>query len=122
VRFDAEFASVIDRGSDYAVFLTPEGDNRGLYVAQRTPSGFVVRESQSGRSTLAFSYRIVATPYASTERRLARTTGVRELAARAQSENAAAKFAAAGRFTSRNARFPQAPAIKLPINLLHPTR
>lgn len=122
VRFDADFANVIDRGSDYAVFLTPEGDNRGLYVAQRTPTGFVVRESQSGRSTLAFSYRIVATPFASTERRLPRATGLRDLSTRTPSVNAATKFAAAARFTSSNARFPQAHAGKMPLYMVHPTR
>lgn len=36
--------------------------------------------------------------------------------------NAAEKFAAEGRFTGRNARFPQAPPLKLPIDMLHPTR
>lgn len=36
--------------------------------------------------------------------------------------NAAEKFAAEGRFTGRNARFPQAPPLKLPIDMLHPIR
>ncbi len=122
VRFDAAFASVIDRGNDYVVFLTPEGDNRGLYVAQRTPSGFVVRESQSGRSTLSFGYRIVATPFASTQPRLPLATGPRTLGLKAEKMSAAARFAAAGRFTGRNVRFPQASAVKLPINMVHPIR
>jgi hypothetical protein len=44
----------------YHVFLTPEGDSNGLYVSQRSPTSFEVREQQGGKSTLSFSYRIVA--------------------------------------------------------------
>jgi hypothetical protein len=42
------------------VFLTPEGDCRGLYVSERDERGFIVRELQGGHSDLGFSYRIVA--------------------------------------------------------------
>jgi hypothetical protein len=34
-----------------------------LYVSQRTPSGFFVRENELGHSTVAFDYRIVGRPY-----------------------------------------------------------
>jgi hypothetical protein len=50
----------VDTGSDYHVFLTPNGDCRGLYVTQKSPSSFVVRELGGGHSTLSFDYRIVA--------------------------------------------------------------
>lgn len=70
VPIDSAFAATIDSRADYLVFLTPRGDNRGLYVAQTSTAGFLVRESQGGRSTLAFDYRIVARPYGSFERRL----------------------------------------------------
>jgi hypothetical protein len=70
VYIDAAFASTIDPRADYLVFLTPEGDSRGLYVTDKSMRGFVVRENQGGRSTLAFDYRIVAKPADSTERRL----------------------------------------------------
>jgi hypothetical protein len=70
VSMDPGFAATIDPQADYLVFLTPRGDNRGLYVERTSPAGFWVRESQSGRSTLAFDYRIVARPYGSTARRL----------------------------------------------------
>ena len=63
VDLDRSFANVIDAKAGYAVLLTPEGDSRGLYVAQREPGGFEVRESQAGRATIAFAYRIVAHPY-----------------------------------------------------------
>ena len=52
------------------MFLTPEGDNRGLYVDHKTGAGFDVRESQGGRSTIAFSYRIVGKPLGSSAQRL----------------------------------------------------
>jgi hypothetical protein len=70
VRIDAALANVIDSGAEFSVFITPEGDSRGLYVTQKSPSGFAVRENQFGRSTLAFAYRIVAKPYADESSRL----------------------------------------------------
>jgi hypothetical protein len=62
VPIDARLADTIDRRTEYHVFVTPEGDCKGLYVAQKAPGGFAVRELQGGRSTLAFEYRIVAKP------------------------------------------------------------
>jgi hypothetical protein len=70
VEVDRAFANVIDHGSTYLVFLTPEGDTRGLYVTNKTLKGFTVRENQGGSSSVSFSYRIVAKPYGSNERRL----------------------------------------------------
>ncbi len=61
VRLDPTFAASIDRVSSYRVFLTPDGDTRGLFVATKTPVGFVVRETQGGRGSFTFDYRIVAT-------------------------------------------------------------
>jgi hypothetical protein len=57
VKLDVDFAKVIKRG-DYKVFLTPEGDCRGLYVRKSAVS-FEVREFAGGKSSIAFSYRIV---------------------------------------------------------------
>jgi hypothetical protein len=59
VELDPDFAAVV-RAEDYHVFLTPEGDSRGLYVASKESGGFEVREQQGGTSTLPFSYRVVA--------------------------------------------------------------
>jgi hypothetical protein len=70
VELDPAFANVVNTNSDYHVLVTPEGDSNGVYVAQRTTHGFLVRENRGGRSTLAFSYRIVAKPYGSTAPRL----------------------------------------------------
>jgi hypothetical protein len=58
VKLDANFAKVIKRG-DYRVFLTPEGDCRGLYVRRKSANRFDVRELTGGKSSVAFSYRIV---------------------------------------------------------------
>jgi hypothetical protein len=70
VHFEADFASTIDRGTWYYVFLTPLGDTRGLYVSRKTASGFQVRETERGRSTLEFDYRIVARPLGAKNERL----------------------------------------------------
>jgi len=61
VTIDPAFASVMDRRW-YYVFLTPLGDTRGLYISEKTPSAFQVRESEGGHSRLEFDYRIVAHP------------------------------------------------------------
>lgn len=60
VALEPTFASTIDR-SNYLVFVTPEGESRGLYTIQ-TPGGFQVRENGGGRASLMFDYRVVARP------------------------------------------------------------
>ena len=70
VHLDPKFANVVDQRANYLVFITPEGDANVLYVTQKSPNGFAVRESHAGRSTLMFSYRIVAKPFGSHEARL----------------------------------------------------
>src|SRR5262245_22468595 len=49
VKLDVDFATVITR--DYRVFLTPEGDCRGLFVRRKTAASFEVRELMGGEST-----------------------------------------------------------------------
>lgn len=70
IRLDSAFANVIDSHASYLVFITPEGDANVLYVTQKSAAGFSVRETHGGRSTIAFSYRIVAKPFGSREARL----------------------------------------------------
>ncbi len=60
VKLEPVFAQTVNAGVGYHVFLTPRGDSKGLYVSRTTSTSFEVRESGSGRSTLAFDYRIVA--------------------------------------------------------------
>lgn len=43
VLLSSDFASVIDRSASYLVFLTPQGDTRGIYVSAKTSAGFQVR-------------------------------------------------------------------------------
>jgi hypothetical protein len=74
VQLDPRFASAIDNTMRYYVMLTPEGDCRGLYVARRDNAGFTVRELQGGRSSIAFTYRIVARPLGDNSARLAPST------------------------------------------------
>ena len=60
IALDSTFAQTVDAASDYHVFLTPEGECRGLYVSSKSATGFEVHEVGSGRSNVAFAYRIVA--------------------------------------------------------------
>ena len=73
VPLDPRFAAATDRTAKYFVTLTPEGDCRGLYLAQRDSASFVVRELQGGRSSIAFTYRIVAKPLGNDSARLAQS-------------------------------------------------
>jgi hypothetical protein len=45
---------------EYHVFVTPEGESKGLFVTDRQADGFEVCEQDGGSSTLTFSYRVVA--------------------------------------------------------------
>jgi hypothetical protein len=71
VAIDAALADSIDMRRPYHVFVTPDGDCKGLFVAQRGPNGFVVRELQGDRTSLTFEYRIVAKPVDENGERLA---------------------------------------------------
>jgi hypothetical protein len=71
VELDVDYAALIE-ADDYHVFVTPEGDSRGVYVTERDSTGFVVQEQQGGRGSVAFSYRIAARPRNAEKRRLAR--------------------------------------------------
>lgn len=61
ISLEPTFAAAIDPRAGYRAFLTPHGDTRGLFVAMKTANGFIVRESQGGRTTTDFDYRILAT-------------------------------------------------------------
>jgi len=62
VALDPRFASTLEMSRGYLVFVTAEGDTRGLYVNDKSPRGFAVHENAAGRSTVAFDYRIVGHP------------------------------------------------------------
>ena len=60
ITLDATFAQTVSPEMGYHVFVTPNGDCEGLYVGQKTATGFEVRELHAGKSSVAFDYRIVA--------------------------------------------------------------
>jgi hypothetical protein len=73
VELDADYAAIVEP-DDYHVFLTPESDSNGLYVASKTSTGFRVREQQGGTGSFPFSYRVAARPKESSKQRLATLT------------------------------------------------
>jgi hypothetical protein len=54
------FAETVNTEGDYHVFVTPNGNCRGLYIANRGPGSFEVRELNKGKTNITFDYRIVA--------------------------------------------------------------
>jgi len=60
VNLEQVFGQTVNTNVDYRVFLTPNGDCKGLYVAQKSATSFVVRELGGGTSNIAFDYRIMA--------------------------------------------------------------
>jgi len=59
IALDPAFASTVN-SENYHVFVTPNGDCKGLYVASKTARGFEIRELGNGSSDVSFDYRIVA--------------------------------------------------------------
>lgn len=60
INIDPTFAEATNTDVPYKVFLTANGNTRGLYVSKKTKTSFEVRESSGGRSNISFDYRIVA--------------------------------------------------------------
>jgi hypothetical protein len=60
VTLDPVFAQTVNTGTDYRVFVTPDGDCRGLYVTRKTPTSFEVHELGGGQANIDFDYRIIA--------------------------------------------------------------
>ena len=60
VELDPTFFQTVNTIMDYKVFPVPNGDCKGLYVTNKTPSSFEVRELGGGTSSVAFDYRIMA--------------------------------------------------------------
>ncbi len=60
VTIEPLFAQSINLGAAYHVFITPLGDCNGLYIAEKTATGFTVQELNGGTAEVAFDYRIVA--------------------------------------------------------------
>lgn len=74
VALDPQFAAIVNTGVEFHVFLTPQGECEGLYVANKASGGFEVRELHHGASSVAFDYRIVAKRNGHENERLADAT------------------------------------------------
>jgi hypothetical protein len=59
IDIDPSFARFI-RTDDYSVFVTPEGDCKGLFVTNKRPRSFDVQELGGGTSGVPFRWRLVA--------------------------------------------------------------
>jgi hypothetical protein len=60
IALDPNFGATVNTGVEYHVFLTPDGDCKGLYVSAKSNGGFDVRELGGGTSNISFEYRIMA--------------------------------------------------------------
>lgn len=60
VRLDPDFIQAVNADMDYKVFPVPDGDCKGLYVANKTATSFEVRELGGGASNVSFDYRVTA--------------------------------------------------------------
>lgn len=74
IALDPTFAQTVNTAVGYHVFLTPNGDCKGLYVDQKTATSFEVHETGGGSSSIAFDYRIMAKRSGFEEVRLADDT------------------------------------------------
>jgi hypothetical protein len=72
IELDPDFATTINTDT-YHVFIAEYDDNNGLFVTNRTSTGFEVRAKTSVR-TAAFSYRVVARRKDIAPARLAKVT------------------------------------------------
>ena len=59
VPLDPDFAALV-QVDIYHVFVTPYGESKGLFVAERYATGFRVCEQQQGTSNVSFAYRVIA--------------------------------------------------------------
>jgi len=75
ITLDPLFTQTVNTNITYHVFLTPGGDCNGLYVVNKTPTSFEVRELRAGNSSLTFSYRVVAKRKGYENLRLAKMVG-----------------------------------------------
>lgn len=60
VQLEPVFAQTVNGAVEYHVFVTPNGDCKGLYITNKTANSFEVRELGGGKANIAFDYRIMA--------------------------------------------------------------
>jgi hypothetical protein len=111
VNIESVFGETINTGVEYHVFLTPNGDCKGLYVAQKSAGLFVVKELGGGTSNIAFDYRIMAKRKGFEQVRLADRTKAFSLENRPiKSTGSVAKHARSGQYAPPELVLPKAPS------------
>jgi hypothetical protein len=111
VNIESVFGETINTGVEYHVFLTPNGDCKGLYVAQKSAGSFVVKELGGGTSNIAFDYRIMAKRKGFEQVRLADRTKAFSLRNRPiKPAGSAAKRARGGQYAAPELVLPKAPS------------
>jgi hypothetical protein len=60
ITLDSDFIQTVNTEKEYMVFPVPNGDCKGLYVSNQTPTSFEVHELSGGSSNVHFYYRIMA--------------------------------------------------------------
>ncbi len=113
IALEPLFAQTIVSG-DYRVFPVPNGECKGLYIAQKTASGFVVQELGGGQSNVLFDYRIVARRRGYENVRLTDATKVRAHSLELAQRSVNVKSQHLNSVRSREAK-ENAPAIPIPI-------
>jgi len=122
IKLDPTFAQTVNTGTEYHVFLTPNGDSKGLYVSQKSATSFEVREQGGGSSNVAFDYRIVAKRAGYENVRLADLTDkVNKLDAQHKKMQSRMHPAAAAMSLPKPPVAPKAPAEMKPLVLPKPT-
>jgi hypothetical protein len=118
VRIDPAFAETISSDGNYHVFLTPNGDSKGLYVSSKSAGSFEVRESGGGTSSLNFDYRIVAKRAGYEAQRL---TDVTETLARETTREKMARSTGVKKATTARKVSPLVEALKTPHRTIVPS-
>jgi hypothetical protein len=57
---DPDFIKNASPDTAYKILVTPNEDCNGIYVSERTPFGFTVRETRAGTSAASFDWMVVA--------------------------------------------------------------
>jgi hypothetical protein len=60
VTLDLDFMQTVNTEMEYLVFPVPNGECKGLYVTNKAPASFEVRELGGGTASIRFDYRIMA--------------------------------------------------------------
>lgn len=60
ITLDPDFIQTVNTEKEYMVFPVPNGDCKGLYISNQTPTSFEVHELGGGSSNVHFYYRIMA--------------------------------------------------------------